>query len=393
MKDVIHVSCLKQPAAIIDVDHQYNQGRFEWLPAFKNAYPELTEAFLPENGHRCSYFQVDKALPPFLMDYVPGAFPERLLSEFLKQNSPQIIRRSPIAWLSLTGNCGMGGLEFSPFGLPELQNQESIDLDKMVKWVKQLEQPNHTPILVQDMRHLLRSSLFTRGKSPKSLVDINAFTGEVLTGQGLGNESFSKWLIKWSGLTVHGSELLDLEYELFVAAQLCGISCTPYRKIKNNHLNHLLIKRFDIQHNTNIITVSYCNWMQIDGLHWDGVFRRMRILKMPHKDMVEMFKRMAFMTCFHNGCINAKRICFTFDQTSGWRLAPAFNLKACSSQEAYIGHLDQKSTPIKLELLTPFGKYIGIRNAKSIIQEIAAVKQSFGKRVPHTIDQIQNQRP
>jgi serine/threonine-protein kinase HipA len=376
MKSVIQISCLKHPAAVIDHDPQSNQGRFEWLPSFRDSFPLFVNAFTRSDNKRASFFDAETSLPAVLKEYLPTPYPERILNLlFQDAKTGNSAHRSALAWLSLMGNRGMGSFRFDPYGLPELDTTEVVDLDNILASLIQIN--NGQPLGTKLRRELLRCSLFTRGKSPKALLCINDFTGEVHSGQTEIAKGFNGWVLKWDGVELQSSKKLQEEYERYQMALECGIQVTECRRLKEAELNHLIIKRFDRDPRTETWVIPFTAWIEEDYDGWNGVFRRMRVLRMSYQDTEQMFRRLIFSTYLQNGCADPKKICFTFSDKQGWGLAPAFNLKAEYPADSGIRFLDEKRTLPDNRNLTDFGKHLNIRKTKALIQEMDAILTKY----------------
>ena len=371
MHPLIHVFHNETPAGVFELNAVKNEGRFEWLPSFEREHKPFTDAFPRLLGKRYYAFDPKTSLPDAFSDFKPGQFAERLLDSVLNVKHTDFVQRSAFAWLSLTGSRGLSAFRFEPFGLPELDVVEPVDIDALTASTKTILQGGTTLLSEKKRRELLRCGLFTRGLSPKILLSINDFNGEVFSGQGDHAGNRVGWILKFDGTHSDATTRIRAEYSLYKLAVDCGIDATPCRQLKDGELNHLLVKRFDRVHNEKKSFVSYCSWQQNSGNHWDGVFRTMRQLRLPYPDMEEMYRRLTFYALTGNHSVGISRICFTYTNVSGWRLAPAFNFKPSSPlYEPCIGTLNEKGLAFTKENILAFGKYLNIRKAAQLYQSI-----------------------
>jgi serine/threonine-protein kinase HipA len=366
MHQLIHVFYQEQPAGIFDMDATERAGRFEWLQTFQDSFSRLTDAYDTEEISRYVAFDANVELPAIFKDYLPGAFSKVLLKEAMRYTERTVESLSALSWLSLTGNRGMGAFRFEPAGYPELNAVEPVDLDRMVRYASLIEQGKGSELSDRRLRDLLRCGLFARGKSPKILVSVNDFTGEVLSGQGAYPDGFNGWILKLDGVSAGSAEKLAVEFEYYKKALACGIQAAPCRILRDGHLKHLLVKRFDRNSSEKQAFVTY----QDTELSWEAVFRRMRCLHLPYPDMQEMYRRLIFSILTKNKRYDPSKICFLFSKKEGWRLAPAFNLKPSTEKEAFYLSLFGKSNDWSEEELLLFGKQINIQKAKSILLKI-----------------------
>lgn len=366
MHQLIHVFHQEQPAGIFDMDAAEGMGRFEWFPHFQHAFSKMTDAFDANETSRYAAFNAENNLPDLFKDYLPGTFSKALLKEALRKSTRSVESLSTLSWLSLTGDRGMGAFRFEPAGYPELNAVESVDLDRMVQYAGLVWQGKGSELSDRRLRDLLRCGLFVRGDSPKILVAVNDFTGEVLSGQGSFPDGFNGWMLKLDGVAVGSAEKLAEEFTFYKKALACGLAVAPCRMLRDGQWKHLLIKRFDRISGEKLAFVS----VHESEASWEAVFRRMRYWRLPYPDMEEMYRRLAFSILTNNKMYKPSKICFTFSKKEGWRLAPAFNLKPSTEKKEFSLSLFGKTTAISEEDLLLFGKQINIRKAKNILTKI-----------------------
>ncbi|HET9570068.1 MAG TPA: HipA domain-containing protein [Bacteroidales bacterium] len=366
MHQLIHVYYKNLPAGIFDVDTAEGIGRFEWLETFSNQFNQLTGAYEVDHNSRYIAFDASCELPLLFKDYLPGNFSKALLREALRNSSRTVESLSSLSWLSIFGDRSLGAFRFEPVGYPELNAVESVDLDRMVRFASLVLQGKGSELSDRRLRDLLRCGLFVRGNSPKILVAVNDFTGEVLSGQGLYPNGYDGWILKLDGVRTGSAEKLAEEFAYYKKAQACGIQVAPCRMLRDGHWKHLLVKRFDRSFNTKQAFLNYYD----SEPSWEAIFRRMRIWRLPYPDMEEMYKRLLFSILTNDKAYGSLKICFLFSDSEGWRLAPAFNLKPSNDQESFRLSLFGKTSNWSEEELQRFGKQINIRKAKTILTKI-----------------------
>jgi len=348
------------------MDATERTGRFEWLPSFQGAYNRLTEVFESDDTSRYTSFHMDGELPAVFKDYLAGAFSNALMKEALRNTTRTMDRMSTLAWLSLTGNRGMGAFRFEPAGYPELNAVEPVDLDKMVRSAGLIQKGKGAELSDRRLRELLRCGLFVRGNSPKILVAVNDFTGEVLSGQGQIPNGFNAWILKLDGVVDGSADKLGAEYAHYQKAMTCGIDVAPCRLLRDGHWKHLLVKRFD---RTSLEKRAFVTFN--DSEHsWEAVFRRMRCWRLPYPDMEEMYRRLVFSILTKNKNYGPSKVCFTFTRKEQWRLAPAFNLRPSAEKDSFSFSLLGKSTDLTEEEVLTFGQQMNIRKATRILVEM-----------------------
>jgi serine/threonine-protein kinase HipA len=354
-------------AGLIDLDVTLQIGRFEWLPEFAKANASLVQPFMVH--HSISAFDVHRSLPTIFTDYLSGIFARRLLKEALRETSRTPESLTTPAWLSLIGHRGLGSFRFEPAGYPELSSVEPVDLDRMVRYAKLVYQDKGFELSEKRLRELLRCGLFVRGSSPKILVAVNDFTGEVLSGQSQIPEGYEAWIMKLDGIISGSAETLALEYDFYQKAIAYGIQATPCRMLRDGHWKHLMIKRFDRSDQKKVTFVSFEAFRGAEDLSWEAIFRRMRQLRLSYPDMEELYKRMIFNVLISNKKYCSDKICFTYTTRDGWRLAPAFNQKPSGKKDFFALSLCGKHQDLNEADLHLLGKQLNIKKAKRLIQQ------------------------
>lgn len=366
MHPLIQVFYKDQLAGIFDMDANERTGRFEWFPSFRNDFGRLTDVFDASYENRYASFDANNDLPEVFREYLPGAFSKSLLKEALRHSKTTVEGLSTLAWLSLTGNRGMGVFRFEPAGYPELNVEEPVDLDRMVRYAASVQQGKGADLSDRRLRELLRCGLTAKGKSPKILVAVNDFTGEVLSGQGRIPKGYEGWILKLDGVHEGSAALLAKEYVYYQKAMKCGIQVAACRMLHDGHWKHLLVKRFDRIKEEKRAFVNCPETIRT----WEDVFRLMRSWKLPYPDMEEMYKRLVFSILTGNTNYSPSKISFTYEPKEAWRLAPAFNLKPSYEKETYHFSLFGKTNGWTDEELLRFGKQLNIRKAKQIVKDI-----------------------
>jgi serine/threonine-protein kinase HipA len=369
MHPLIHAYYQDQLAGIFDMDESERLGRFEWTASFRKDFSQLTKVFEATETHRFTSFDANVELPDVLRDYLPGRLAKSLLQEALRNTSTTVESLSTLAWLSLTGDRGMGAFRFEPAGYPELNAVEPVDLDRMVRYAAMIHQGKGSDLSERRLRELLRCGLFVKGDSPKILVAINDFTGEVLSGQGSLPEGFNAWILKMDGVVPGSADKLSEEYDFFKKAQDSGIQVAPCRILRDGHWKHLLVKRFDrlAKEKKAFVTcpASYRSW--------EEVFRHMRTWRLPYPDMDEMYKRLVLSYITKNKNYGPSKICFTYSLKEQWRLAPAFNLKPLVDKQDFAFSILGKTNNWSEDDLRTFGKSMNIRKASAMIDELKSI--------------------
>ena len=137
---------------------------------------------------------------------------------------------------------------------------------------------------------------------PKILVSENKANGELIPGDLIISEDYNHYLIKLAVDENQAYSKEKVEYVYYQLATQIGIEMMPSKLIADKHFATL---RFDRQHGKkqHILTASgMTGWdfQKPDNSSYDNLFKLALDLKLPHKDIQQLFKRMVFNLVFAN---------------------------------------------------------------------------------------------
>lgn len=366
----------EQPMGVMSWEPSRAEGWFEFQPTFWKSdisfspihFPDHQRSgkppLLPLGGNK----DKTRGLPPFLIDALPGKYACALLDYALKPSGKSIDALSPLAWCSLLGKRGMGVFRFDPSGYPELDAVASVDIGQLVRHANQFEQSDKR-LSDNRLRELLRSGLFTVGEMPAAWVSVNDFTGEVLSGQSPTPHGFDAWVIylgKPSVSTPHE------QYAHHQKATSCGLDVLPCRLIHEGHQTHVLSKRLDRKDGKSVHVQSYKALREENGPEaadsCEGLFRCLRLLRLPYTEQVEFYKRVVFNGLLSNRQDSAVDVFFEYKNDSTWHLAPYSGFPPAHSENMTLGGKPKDWT---LEDYRQLGKQLHIRRYDTLIQDIS----------------------
>jgi len=374
----------EHPMGVMSWETSRAEGWFEFQPTFWHSdisfspllFPNHLRSgkppLLPLGGNK----NQTRGLPPFFADALPGKYACTLLDYALKPSGKSVDTLSPLAWCSLLGIRGMGVFRFDPSGYPELDAVASVDIGQLVR---------HTNLLVQSekklsdnrLRELLRSGLFTVGETPAAWVSVNDFTGEVISGQSPAPHGFDAWVIHLDGvhLQVEGKRSPDNPRERYAHHQKalsCGLDVLPCRLIHEGQQTHVLSKRLDRKGGNPVHVQSYKALREESGPEaadsCEGLFRCLRLLRLPYNEQVEWYKRVVFNGLISNRQDSAEDVFFEYKNDSTWHLASYSGFPPSLSENMT---LNGKSKDWTLDDYRLLGKQQHIRRFENVIQEIS----------------------
>lgn len=379
MSQYIEVSLLNKPMGVLAWNHKKNEGQFEFLPGFINNNQDISpinysKVFL-RNNVKVIKFNTLKDAPQFLRDIFPDDFANRLLRYALFKSGKTPESLSPLSLFSLLGNRGTGAFGFEPYGYPELDEAESVEIDRIVRSLQQIFQIGSKDISEKRLRELLRCGLFSTSADPEIFLAINDFNGEVLSGQGIIPSGFDAWKLKLDGLFSSSTLNLKNEYLNCQKAIECGIEMVKYRLLKEGTHNHLLISRIDRGKGDKIHLQSYISLRDNQSNTYEAVFRCMRQLRLQYPEFIQIYKRMAFNVLIGNTLETGKNFIFTCNKNNEWHLAPASGFIQTPWIKDHLLSVCGKTNNITTEDLIKFGELQNIRKCGLIVKKIEEVIQ------------------
>ena len=364
-----------------------SEGWFEFQPSFWQSDIQFSPILFPNEvrGMKAPVLsfggknEAANDIPPFFKDALPGNFARTLLDYALRPSGKSIQTLSPLAWCSMLGKRGIGAIRFEPSGYPELDTVEPVDIARLVRHVHQLNQnapditsPARTSTTTTDkrlsdnrLRELLRCGLFTTQETPTALLSVNDFTGEVRSGQASIPHGFNAWIIQLDG--IEGS--LKEWYAHHKKALTIGLDVLPCRLMHEGQQTHLLSKRLDRDEKGAVHVQSYTALREISGPEvadsCEGLFRCLRLLRLPYTEQEEWYKRIVFNGMVSNRQERASDVFFEYKNDSIWHLAPYNGFPPAPSENMTMGG---KMSDWTLDNYRFLGKQQHIRRYESLIQ-------------------------
>lgn len=283
-------------------------------------------------------------LPGLLADAFPDSWGRLVLRRDMRQHGVE--QPTPLQMLTWLGRRTMGALTFRPLEGPESPDTTLVDLDR-----------------VQDemLRHLAgkdsqdaRADALTRaagsgagGARPKIAA---AYTsdGNLVADNGVVPAGSTPWLVKFH--SIDDSEYLStIEATYLQMAAAAGITTCEHRLLSGSSgTRYLAVRRFDRiavpggqPHRVHMATAAglleaYPEYSQ--HLGYDDIIRLTRHVTGDVRDVEELVRRAVFNVVAHNRDDHARNIAYLWTPSSGWRLAPAYDLT--HSMGPRPGHVD-----------------------------------------------------
>ncbi len=394
---IISISCFDEEIGKLGYDENEKKSFFQYHPDFlksgkyKNLFPFI---FKTINGTQVfSQYAGDsfRSLPPMIADSLPDFFGNIVFKTWLENQHKNFSGISPLEQLAYVANRGMGALEYKPSA--PIPKRASVDLDEIVKVLKiVLQQKQNTHAKKLDTAALF--NIFKLGSSaggvgPKILISKNKKTGHILPGDILFSNDYYHYLVKLYMDDTKGYNKEKIEYAYYQTATALGIRMMPSELIDDKHF---ATQRFDRQQGgkQHILTATgMTGWdfKDQDVSSYENLFKLATYLKLPSKQIDELFLRMVFNVVFCNTDDHLKNHAFIYDKLKErWALSPAYDLTY--SLNPLLNYtrisralsINNKRIDITYQDVLSIAEAYTIKNPKGIIEMVQAAIPMWKKK-------------
>ncbi len=378
----------------IGYDEDQKKSSFQYNPNFlaQNKYKKLFPYIIrrTQNVQVFSEYEGEtfRGLPPMIADSLPDVFGNIVFKEWLEATQKDFSSITPLEQLTYVGNRGMGALEFAP--KKEIQSSATINIEQITKVVKKVIDFK-TTFSEKGLSDLALLTIFKIGTSaggarPKILVAENKTSGQLIPGDLVYSNEYNHYLVKLSIDEEQGYAKEKIEYIYYNLAQQVGIEMMPSKLVDDKHFATL---RFDRQNGTkqHVLTASgLTGWdfKKPEHSNYENLFRLALDIKLPHKDIQQLFKRMVFNLVFANIDDHLKNFSFIYNSdTDKWNLAPAYDLTypldalLNYTRVARALSINGKRNTITRADVLQIANLFTIKNPTGIINEVVEVTKMF----------------
>lgn len=378
----------------IGYDENQRKSSFQYNPEFleSNSYKKIFPYVIRRtpNVQVFSEFEGEtfRGLPPMIADSLPDFFGNIVFKEWLEATQKEISAITPLEQLTYVGKRGMGAIEFSP--AKEIRSNQTINVDEITEVVKKVldlktstEEKGLSDIA---LLNIFKIGTSAGGARPKILVSEHKETGHLIPGDLETSDEYNHYLIKLSVDEDQGYSKEKIEYIYYQIATSIGIEMMPSKFIEDKHFATL---RFDRQNGQkqHILTASgMTGWdfKKPENSSYENLFKLAFDLKLSHKNIQQLFKRMIFNLVFSNIDDHLKNFSFIYDtEKDRWNLAPAYDLTyPLDALKNYLRisramSINGKRTEINPADLMKIADLFTIKDANGIIDEVVQSTNQF----------------
>lgn len=321
----------------IGYDEDQRKSSFQYNPEFlnKNIFKRIFPYIIRRtpNVQVFSDFQGEtfRGLPPMIADSLPDFFGNIVFKEWLDTTQKELGTISPLEQLTYVGKRAMGALEFAP--AKKIKSTQTIDIDEISEVVKKVldlkTSTEEKGLTDMALINIFKIGTSAGGARPKILVSENKLSGKLIPGDLETSADYNHYLIKLSIDEDQGYSKEKIEFIYYKIATSIGIEMMPSKLIDDKHFATI---RFDRQNGSkqHILTASgMTGWdfKMPENSSYENLFKIAVDLKIPHKNIQQLYKRMVFNLVFSNIDDHLKNFSFIYDsETDRWNLSPAYDL-------------------------------------------------------------------
>jgi len=387
--EIITLFCFGQEIGRLGFDEHQQKSSFQYNPEFlqsnrfQNLFPSTGILKRTPQVQVFSQYNSEtfRGLPPMIADSLPDVFGNIIFKKWMEAGNKEFNQISVIEQLAYVADRGMGALEYRPS--KELPLSSSIDLTEIIAVLKEVLQAKDEQ-LESNLNHEALLNIFKIGSSaggarPKILISEHKTSGEIIPGDLNHSSEYNHYLIKLH-LDDTGYSREVIEYSYYLTAIHLGISMMPSKLIEQKHFATLRFDRQEGKKKHVLTATGLTGWdfQSPKDSSYENLFELALFLKVPHREIEELFKRMVFNVVFLNSDDHLKNHSFIYDEVQDkWNISPAYDITYSLlhplmnyTRKSRALSIVGKRVDLTLEDILNFAETFTIKNPKKVIQEI-----------------------
>ena len=397
---IINVNLFGQEIGRIGLEENEKRSSFQFNPDFlksnsnKNIFPKTGIIKRIDYVQMFSQFDNDtfKGIPPQFADSLPDMFGSIIFKAWLDSKEQKKI--TVIEQLAYVGSRGMGAIEYTPS--IKLNENTTIDLNEIIDVLKEVldlkkttEQKN---LSSQALINVFKIGTSAGGARPKILISEEKKTGKVIPGDLEYSDEYEHYLVKLAidEEIKYPREIVEFCYYQIV--KKVGIRMMESKLIEDKHFATL---RFDRQNGEkkHVLTASGItgwDYKNPSNSSYENLFKLTSFLKVPHRQIEELFKRMVFNVIYGNVDDHLKNHSFIYNKNEdNWELSPAYDITFALNPLVSFKNpkralsINGKRSNIQAKDILKLADEYTIKNPEGVIKEIQSYREElidlFGK--------------
>ena len=232
-----------------------------------------------------------------IADSLPDTFGNIIFQEWLTTRGIQKV--TPLEQLTYVADRGMGALEYKP--IKELPNISKVNINEVIvileKVLKLKENTKAKDLSELSLLNIFKIGTSAGGARPKILISEHKETGEIIAGDKIVSNNYNHYLVKLHVDDSDGYNKEKVEYVYYLLAKELGIDMMDSKLIENKHFATHRYDRKDGKKQHVLTVTGLTGWdfkSQPENSFYENVFKVALGLKVPYKDIQQLFKRMVF---------------------------------------------------------------------------------------------------
>lgn len=324
-----------------------------------------------------------EGLPRFLSCSLPDDWGNQVFSSWAAKNELHKKDITSVDKLAFIGKRGMGGFEFVP-EFYSAADEDNVRLEELYALAREIEATREGVSIElrsdTSLNDLMAVGMSAGGRHPKAIIAIDWDTWEVRSGQVLLPENFTQHILKFNDNDKFPTA--EVEYVYYQMARECGIEMEKCRLLPIGGANHFLTTRFDRKCGKKVHATTL-NATAGEIYSYEDIFTVCRKLRMPYKDMEQLFRRAVFnyLACVCDD--HDKNFSFTLSESGRWRLSSAYDETFTLDYvnrfiwDRHAMSLGGENRRISYNQLLALAEDNNIANARTIVAEVSAAVNSF----------------
>jgi len=387
--DIITIFCFGQEIGRLGFDENQKKSSFQYNSEFlqSNRFYNLfpVTGILKRTAQVQVFSQYNsetfRGLPPLIADSLPDVFGNIIFKKWMESGRKEFNQISVIEQLAYVADRGMGALEYRPS--KELPQSSSIDLTEIISVLKEVlqakDEQHESTLNHEALLNIFKIGSSAGGARPKILISEHKTSGEIIPGDLNYASEYNHYLIKLHLDDELGYSRELIEYSYYLTAKYIGISMMPSKLIEQKHFATL---RFDRQNGKkkHVLTATGLtgwDYQSPKDSSYENLFELALFLKVPHRDLEELFRRMIFNVVFLNSDDHLKNHSFIYDEEQDkWNISPAYDITYSLNplmnytRTSRALSINGKRVDIILSDVLTIAETFTIKNPKKTIQDI-----------------------
>lgn len=387
INDIVSIHLFEDQIGKLGYDPNQKKCFFQYNPDYlqqsarTHIFPYVIKRIRPTQVFTQFEGPTFKGLPPMIADSLPDMFGNLIFKEWFESQQKDQRKITPLEQLTYVANRGMGALEYEPS--KNIPKTSTINIENMVKLLKkvldQKKDLSEKNLDTEGLLNIFKMGTSAGGARPKLLISEHKTSQKIIPGDIEYSNQYHHYLVKLSmnGNADYNKE--TVEYIYYLMATAAGIDMMPSKMIDHKHFATL---RYDRQHGEkqHVLTASgLTGWdfKKPDESSYENLFKLALDLKVPYKDIYQLYKRMIFNLVFANIDDHLKNHSFIYNKKENkWLLSPAYDLtfpldlKFNFSKISRALSINGKREDITKKDVLRLAEEFAVKNPKGIIEEV-----------------------